>query len=149
MSSNIFQYTTSPRLLATPSRHSPHRDPPPRRGFNACSQVPFHRRQGGLPLFEGWPKGFDMSLKASASLFGALSGGPKKDLGLLRRSSRPFGEAIPSKPDTMLSEPPVPGQALDRLVPVSSMPCGTSTPGLSTSSSPRGLTGLPPWEISS
>ena len=34
------------------------------------------------------------------------------------------------------------GQALDRLVTVSSMPYGTSTPALSTSSSSRGLTSL-------
>ena len=34
------------------------------------------------------------------------------------------------------------GQALDRLVPVSSICCHTYTPGLSTSSSPRGLTRL-------
>ena len=35
---------------------------------------------------------------------------------------------------------PCSGQALDRLVAVSSMPYGTSTPALSTSSSSRGLT---------
>ena len=37
-------------------------------------------------------------------------------------------------------------QALDRLVPVSSMHCCTSTPGLSTSSSLRGLTSFE-WEV--
>ena len=37
-------------------------------------------------------------------------------------------------------------QALDRLVPVSSMHCCTSTPGLSTSSSLRGLTSSE-WEV--
>ena len=40
------------------------------------------------------------------------------------------------------------GQALDRLVTVSSMPYGTSTPALSTSSSSRGLTSFE-WDISS
>ena len=40
------------------------------------------------------------------------------------------------------------GQALDRLVAVSSMPYSTSTPALSTSSSSRGLTSFE-WDISS
>ena len=41
------------------------------------------------------------------------------------------------------------GQALVRLVAVSSIHYCTSTPALSTSSSPRGLTSLKEWEISS
>ncbi len=41
------------------------------------------------------------------------------------------------------------GQALDRLVPVSSRPRSPSTSGLSTSSSTRGLTRLTLWEIPS
>ena len=55
---------------------------------------------------------------------------------------------IPSKPHTLhiyhsiFCEHNHSGQALDRLVTVSSMPYGTSTPALSTSSSSRGLTSL-------
>ena len=55
---------------------------------------------------------------------------------------------IPSKPHTLhiyhsiFCEHNQLGQALDRLVTVSSMPYGTSTPALSTSSSSRGLTSL-------
>ena len=51
------------------------------------------------------------------------------------------------KPIT-ISYPDLFGQALDRLVAVSSMPYGTSTPALSTSSSSRGLTSFE-WDISS
>ena len=51
---------------------------------------------------------------------------------------------IPSKPHTEQPSttffPKPSGQALDRLVPVSSMHCCTSTSDLSTSSSSRGLT---------
>ena len=55
---------------------------------------------------------------------------------------------IPSKPHTLHIYHSISvnttnsGQALDRLVTVSSMPYGTSTPALSTSSSSRGLTSL-------
>ena len=61
---------------------------------------------------------------------------------------------IPSKPHTLhiyhsiFCEHNHSGQALDRLVTVSSMPYGTSTPALSTSSSSRGLTSFE-WDISS
>ena len=46
-------------------------------------------------------------------------------------------------------KPVLPGEALDRLVLVSSMHCCTSTPNLSTRSSLWGLTDLKSWEISS
>ena len=99
------------------------------------------------------------SLRCIACFFRLLQRGASHDsvvrCHLLRKCSsqlmliRPQASLLPYDPYLPCPLPRLVGQALTRLVTVSSMCYHTSTSALSTSSSSRGLTNLTLWDISS